>query len=322
MLKDLRQLWQSLPHKAEFFVLLAAWTALFHYVGNTSLGYIDTPSVFSWLNRVYDTAEKFDNDDAFGRFVPVLVLVLAMVRSRELLAAKTREWAPGLAILAAAILLHAAGFRVQQPRISIAAYLLGGYGIMGLFWGPDWLRTSFFPYFLLAFSIPVSAYLDPLTNGLREVAAAASVGVCRDLFSMKLVRHGTEVWFPGTPTQPAFQFEVAAACSGIRSATVILMLTIAFGWLNFTSSWRRAVLVAASIPLALLGNVARLIFTFCVAEALDQKAGSAVETKTGAITFLVALCGVFAIGRLLRERRPGDDDDAAPDDPDTAPQSP
>jgi hypothetical protein len=32
-----------------------------------------------------------------------------------------------------------------------------------------------------------------------------------------------------------------------------------------------------------------------------QEAGSKVETKAGFITFAVALAGVFALGRLLRE---------------------
>ena len=68
--KELRQLWDGLPCKAEFGALLIAWILLFHFLGNSTIGYVDTPSMFTWLNTVHTNAEKTDNDDAFGRFVP------------------------------------------------------------------------------------------------------------------------------------------------------------------------------------------------------------------------------------------------------------
>ena len=125
------------------------------------------------------------------------------------------------------------------------------------------------------------------------------------------MRAGTLVFFPpvtalpGVPGRPAFQLDVAAACSGIRSATVVLLLTVAFAWLNFNSWWRRLAVIAASIPLALLGNIVRLILTFSVCE-WNKEAGAWIETKAGIVTFSVALLGVFTLGRLIRERNPGD----------------
>jgi len=37
------------PNKAFFFLLLAAWLALFHFLGNSVLGYIRTPSLLQWM---------------------------------------------------------------------------------------------------------------------------------------------------------------------------------------------------------------------------------------------------------------------------------
>ena len=301
MVKELRQLWDGLPNKAEFAALLGAWVLLFHFLGNSTLGYVDTPSLFVWLNTLHTNAEKTDSDDAFGRFVPFLVLALLLVRRRELHEAAKRSWVPGIALILLALLLHGAGFLVQQTRVSIVAFLVGLYGIMGLLWGPGWLRAIFFPYFLLGFALPVTAYLDGPTFRLRLFSTWFSSWFCRDVLSIQLVRKGTTVMFPSLPKRPGFLFEVAAACSGIRSLTIVLLLTLAFAWLNFTSPWRRMVVVAASIPLALIGNTVRLILTFCVAETWGQEAGSKVETKAGFITFAVALAGVFALGRLLRE---------------------
>ncbi len=318
MLKELRQLWSSLPHKAEAAALMVAWTLLFHFLGNSVLGYVDTRSMFVWLDTLYTNAEKTDSDDAFGRYVPFLVLVLMVVRRDVLLPAVKKAWTPGLFILAGAVVLHGVGFLVQQTRISLVAFLVGLFGIMGTLWGRDWLRAVFFPFFLLGFSLPVAAYLDGPTFKLRLFSTWVSTRFCTDILSLKLERIGTMVFFPASLTKPGFQFEVAAACSGIRSLTVVLLLTLAYSWLNFTSPWRRAIVVLASIPLALLGNIVRLITTFCVAEAWDQEAASWVETKAGFITFSVALAGVFLLGRILRE--PGSNGPNPPDEPEPEPE--
>ena len=56
--KELRQLWDGLPCKAEFGALLIAWVLLFHFLGNSTIGYVDTPSMFTWLNTVHTSAER------------------------------------------------------------------------------------------------------------------------------------------------------------------------------------------------------------------------------------------------------------------------
>ena len=45
--------WQQLPHKGFFFVLLAAWLMLFQFLGNSTFGYVDTPSLFHWMANAY-----------------------------------------------------------------------------------------------------------------------------------------------------------------------------------------------------------------------------------------------------------------------------
>lgn len=308
MLSELRQLWAGLPDKAGFAVVMAAWVALFHFLGNSVLGYVDTPSVFVWLDALHANAERTDSDDAFGRHVPWLVVALMVVRRRELLEAAKRTWPPGLGLLALALVLHAMGFLVQQTRVSIVAFLVGVYGIMGLAWGPGWLKAVFFPYFLLAFSIPVSAYLDGLTFRLRLLSTWVSTAICKGLLSIRLTRVGTSVEFAPVAPRPGggagragFLFDVAPACSGIRSLTVVVLLTVVFAWLNLRGTWRRVALVLCAVPLALMGNVVRLVVTFGVADVWGQEAATQVETKAGFITFAVALAGVFAAGRLLRE---------------------
>ena len=66
--QDTTNCWQRLPNKAFFFVLLAAWLALFQFLGNAILGYVHTPSLFSWMVGQYDNPDADDGHGTLSRF--------------------------------------------------------------------------------------------------------------------------------------------------------------------------------------------------------------------------------------------------------------
>ena len=68
--------WQRLPNKGLFLVLLVAWLALFHFLGNSTLGYISTPSLLQWLHIIYQGEDASGSDDGHGKFIPFVVLAL------------------------------------------------------------------------------------------------------------------------------------------------------------------------------------------------------------------------------------------------------
>ena len=249
--QDSMDCWRRLPNKFFFFLLLAAWLGLFQFLGNSILGYIHTPSLFSWMQEAYRTHGDVPNNDAHGNFVPFLVVGLFWWKRKELLASSFNIWWPGLLIFVAGMVLHISGYVLQQPRISIVALFTGIYGLMGLAWGREWLRKSFFPFFLFVFSIPlgdqakfITVPLQLLVSWLTAVAAhVVGIGVMRD---------GVQLIDPsGT-----YQYEVAAACSGIRSLIAIFLLATIYGFMTFHSTWKRLFLMALAFPLAVLGNLA------------------------------------------------------------------
>jgi exosortase/archaeosortase family protein len=73
------------------------------------------------------------------------------------------------------------------------------------------------------------------------------------------------------------------------------------GYIWLAAWWRRGALLLAALPLALLGNIVRLITVFVVGESQGSEAGLAIETKLGFITFLVALGGVWLLARWLSD---------------------
>jgi exosortase len=301
MLQELRSLWDSLPHKAAFGLVVAAWFALFHFLGNSTLGYIQTDSIFGWLQAVYEGGAQQGRDDELGLMIPWLVGAIVVVRRSELTAIAKEPWTPALALVPVGLLLHISGYVVQQTRLGVVGFLVGLFGIMGMYWGRAWMRGFAFPYLLFFFCVPISVFLDTLTHGLRLLSTLLSTTFCEWILNMNLQRAGTMVFQKASATAQGFRFDVAPACSGIRSATVVLLLTVTFAFLNFRTPWRRIFLILLSPAFAVLANVIRLIVVFAVAEAAGQAAGEAVETKFGFATFLIALGCVFLVARWLQE---------------------
>ncbi|MFO1460374.1 MAG: exosortase/archaeosortase family protein [Verrucomicrobiota bacterium] len=310
-MKDLRQLWASLPDRTPFLVTFAAWCLLFHVVGNTTFGYVNSPSMFGWLTGWYQLKSIGETGDELAPFIPFVVLGLLYLRRDELTSVPKRSWVPALGLVFLGLAMHGLGFLGQQVRISVAGFIVGSWGLMGLYWGPAWLRATAFPWFVLLFAIPIAAYTDGLTFHLRLLSTRVSVGLCNALLGLNLERSGTAVFHLPSQGVGGFRFDVAAACSGMRSASVVFLLSLLYSFLNFRSFWRRALLIAASIPLALAGNIVRLMVVFIVGEAMGEDAGKLIETKFGFLTYLGALAGLFGLGWLLRE--PGNRTGAPPE---------
>jgi len=296
-MSEIRQFLSSLPSKPHFVLLVAAWVALFQFLGNSSFGYASTPSLFSWLVAVYES----NPDDSLGYMIPPLILALLYSKRDRLVPLEKASWGPALILLCLAIAIHVVGYLVQQVRMSLVAFGLGIWALTGLFWGPRWMRATAFPFGLMVFAVPLTAYTDSMTFHLRLLSTSLAAGFCKGVLNLSLIREGTVVFHALPGGVRGFEFEVAPACSGIRSLTVVLLLTLVFGYLRFESSWRRMALVLAAVPLAVLANVVRLVTVFTVGEAWGGAAGKRIETNLGFITFVVALGGVLLLARWLKE---------------------
>jgi exosortase len=291
------QLWQSLPQRGLFVTLLAAWAILFQFLGNSTFGYVDTPSLFGWLHYAYQNRE----DDQMGYLMPLVVVVLFWVRRADWLP-KVGGMAGGpLAWLGAGAVVHAIGFVTQQARISVLGFLLGLYAILGVVWGARLMRAVAFPFFLLMFCVPLGNAAEMITFPLRMLVTRLSVGIAHHGLGFDVMREGSLIF----AADRRFQYDVAPACSGIRSLVALAALTTVFAFLNFRSWWRRGLVLLLAAPLAVAGNTLRILCVIIAGEAFGQEAGAAVESWLGFVTFALAIAVLFLVSHWLREdRRP------------------
>jgi exosortase len=307
ILEDFRiqfmECWQRLPNKGFFLVLLVAWLALFHFLGNATLGYISTPSLLSWMHASYGSSgDAGGSDDSHGKLVPFVVLGLFWWKRKQLLAQPLRIWWPGLLLLGLSLGFHLVGYMAQQPRISIIALFTGIYALMGLAWGPHWLRESFFPFCLFAFCVPLGWSAVSITFPLRLFVCRAVEVISGNILQIDILRQGTALMDP----TGRYQYDVAAACSGIRSLFATFAVAIIYAMLSFRTWWKRGLLITAALPLAVLGNTVRMLTIIVAAEFWGQDAGTYVHDggPFGIISLLpyaAAFAGLLLLGHLLQE---------------------
>ncbi|MFM8333950.1 MAG: exosortase/archaeosortase family protein, partial [Opitutaceae bacterium] len=194
--------------------------------------------------------------------------------------------------------LHALGFVAQQTRISILGFLVILWGVLRLGGGRRWGRAAAFPIAFLVFAIPVNV-LDSVGFWLRVWVVDASAAIARGA-GIGVLRNGTQLLAP----DGAYNYDVAAACSGVRSLTALAALSLLAGYLRFRGLGRRALVFAACFPLVYLGNVARIVAIILAAQAGGHRWGDIAHSVMGYGVFAIVLGGVLGWASLLGRLRP------------------
>ena len=298
ILAEAQAIWRATPNRVALLVLLGVWVGLFQWLGNSTLGYVNSPSLFGW----WSWTMKNTPDEEHAYLIPFVVVVLLWSRRGEFLKLEKRVWLPALGVLLLAMLLHTAGYMLQQTRLSVVAFFLGIFGIAGSMLGKQWMAAAMFPFALFAFCVPLGpGGTEIVSFPLRMMATTITAVFCDVFLGIKVVQNGTQLFDAGG----SYQYEVAAACSGIRSLTAIVAFSVIYGYMSFKTGWRRLLMVASAIPLAVIANVFRLTLIVLAAEAFGQNAGNYVHESSvfGMVPYIPAIGGMLLLGWWIGEDR-------------------
>jgi len=92
----------------------------------------------------------------------------------------------------------------------------------------------------------------------------------------------------------------------MRSLISIVLVAVSYAFLVFQSPWKRAAMIAASLPLAVIGNVVRLGTIVAAGEWKGQSAGNFVheDALISLLPYIPAFIGMMYIGRWLEKAGP------------------
>lgn len=282
-----------------------AGAAVFQFFGNVNRGYIDTASLFYWWGFQWSNPDSETEHGWLVLGLAVWVLWRNVKASGDEIGGEGPRgelgWLAGGAMVAG-LAIHAMGFIAQQARVSIVGLLFFTWGVLRLGGGRRWGSAAIFPLGFMLFAIPLNA-LDTVGLWLRMWVVDASGAIARG-GGVAVLQNGTLLSSP----DGKYHYDVAEACSGIRSLTAMLALSLLAGYLNFRTWSRRVAVLLLCFPLVYIGNVARIVAIVFAAEWGGPKCGDIAHDVMGYGIFGIVLGGVLlAIAALRRWSPEGDD---------------
>lgn len=292
--------WQNLGVAAFLFTL---GFCLFHFLGNTSDAERWGRSALGWMiHRWNDSGIAMGSGDySHGFLVPLASLYVVRSLRKELLMAPKKVTPAALVFVVGALLLHYLGVKAQQTRLSL-------FALIGLIWSvPFYLygwqvaKRLIFPCSFLIFAVPLN-FLTGLSTHLRHINADVSASILRGLgLDVKAV--GTGIFGPPHYNQfSELKLDVADPCSGIRSLTAMMALTAIYGYLVMKGFWRKWALFLAGIPLAMAGNVFRIVIIGILSEAINTEIATGLpHDYAGFLVFGMAIALMVGVSILLNK---------------------
>lgn len=235
-------------------------------------------------------------DMSHGWLVPLFSLYVLWTQRREL---KEDVGCPSLwgflvcLPFIGSALLGARGLQVRLEQVGFVGLCMA---LPWAFFGIRVARRCVFPALFLLFTVPMTTYLDAVTIHLRLLASGTAFAVLKG-FGMNVVQNGTAIVSQGTSP---FSIDVAEPCSGLRSLVALTALTAAYAWYTQPTWKRRAALFACAVPLAVLGNVVRILSICLVAACANADfALGFYHDYSGYMVFLVAIVCMIACGEFI-----------------------
>jgi len=272
--------------------MAACVTFLFGVEGNNEEILSQGRSAVGWMIGRWEWAGA---DMSHGWLIPLVSLYMVWCKRRELLETpKVLSWA-GFGVVVVALLLYLAGLRVQQTRFVLVSLIVILWGIPFFLYGRQVARLLVFPCAYLVFCIPMT-FLDSLTFPLRLISSTVSVTLLNGL-GISVTRLGTAIH---VNAGAGFSLDVAHPCSGLRYLLAMVALTTAYAYFTQNSSLKRGILSLASIPLAMIGNIARITLIAVVGVMFgEQFAVGFYHDYSGYVVFAVATVLMLGVGSLL-----------------------
>jgi exosortase len=205
--------------------------------------------------------------------------------------ARPGNLAAGLGILLLALVIYVGGRIFDFISIEVAGLVLTAFAAAYLYLGGRALRQNWFPVLWLFFLIPPPGWvIDRLTAPLKEFVSFGATKFLL-LFDYPILRQGVTLFIG------PYQLLVEDACSGLRSLSSLVVVTLLYIYIKNKPSWRYSLLVVLWIvPVAVLANIIRIVILVLITYYWgDAAAQSFLHNTAGVVMFVVALLGIFGV---------------------------
>jgi len=282
----------------------AGSSALFvHFLGFVLVCLL--PFIVAWDLARAVSALVIEND-SFSQIlvIPLVSLFFINERRKNIFSAVSFGWLPGATLIAAGLgPLVAARLDTWHLRptnqgvLFVFGAVLVWLGAFIMFFGTRAFTSARFPLLFLLFCVPIpEPILSYIVGFLQEQSANAAAWFFQ-LAGVPYLRQDLVFRLPGV------SIRVAEECSGIRSSLALLITTVLASYLYLRTTWRKLLLCAVVVPLAILKNGLRIatLSTLAIYVNPGFLYGN-LHRRGGIVFFLIALLPMALLLAWLRKR--------------------
>ncbi|MFC1497327.1 exosortase/archaeosortase family protein [Verrucomicrobiota bacterium] len=274
------------------FIIIGLWF-LYGVQGNAQNVAAQSRSAIMWMVNRWNGS---GGDLSHCWIIPLVSVFIIWRKRKEFVSAPKKTNVIGFVIIVLSLTLHWFGFKAQLTRLSLLSLIGLLWGIPFYLYGKNIARLLLFPCAYLVFCIPLS-FLNNITVPLRIIVSSSACFILNGL-GIVSVRTGTMI---SSSIAGGFNFDVADACSGLRSLLAITALTAAYAYFTQRKVWKQWLLFVMAVPLAIAGNIVRILSIALVAVLFGQEKAVAVyHDLSGLIVFLAAVLLMVGFGELIR----------------------
>lgn len=236
-----------------------------------------------------------ENEDYSHGFLIVPLSLYFIWERRDKLAALPIDpswWGVPLLVLSSVTLfIGRLGVEYMNLRVSFVL-LVNGLALLLL--GRRFYRALAFPLLFLFLMVPLpQSIVNTIAFPLQLIAAGLAVEALH-LIGVPALLEGNIIHLANGP------LFVAEACSGLRSLMALVTLGVVFAYFFRRNLAERLVIVASTIPIAILVNAFRVALTGVLAYTFGQEAaGGVVHETQGLFTFSIAFLLLLGEAWLL-----------------------
>ena len=252
-----------------------------------------TVPAFRLLGVIWEQSEFL----AHGYVIPAVSIWLAVSNRHAILegirAGSVPALGPPVVLAAALLVLIAVSGEVAMAAGAGVPVLLGAtaYALGGL----RLLRECALPLGFLFLMVPLPHLIEMrILIELKLVVTRIAVELLQ-LAGYSVASLGNRVLLP------EHELFVADACSGFTSIVTMLPLSVVVAYFLSHGTWRRIAIVASVLPLAFVGNIARVFITAAlVASGWVEFREGLLHDNLGLATFTLGTLALVGIAKGLR----------------------
>ena len=234
-----------------------------------------------------------------GAHGPIVLAVGAWLLFQEYAGAKSLAKPGSIALTMAglvfSLLFYVFGRAFDFISLEVAGLYGAGVSILYSRIGLRALAKLWFPVAYLAFLVPPPGwFIDEVTAPLKQFVSWASMSTL-SAAGIPVAREGVTIYVA------AYRLLVEDACSGMNSIVGLVAVSLLYIYLLRGSHLRyAALLVASTIPIAVLGNIVRIMTLILLTYFFgDEVAQGFLHMAAGIFLFAIDLLLVFAVDRFL-----------------------